>query len=123
MATGLILYAGTGFVSFMKNLNYLDYDVFGSHGQHYGILLIEAGVGITVASTMVMIFYSLLVEEGDEVIALSEIPTEYGLWHYWVVTALMMLGLYMVIAKDNLIACHGPHYLSGLSHHVLRRDG
>ena len=35
-------------------------------------------------------------------IALSEIP-EYGLWHYWVVTALMMLGLYMVIAKDNLI--------------------
>ncbi|MGC6415660.1 MAG: Na(+)/H(+) antiporter subunit B [Bradymonadia bacterium] len=58
MATGLILYAGTGFVSFMKNLNYLDYDVFGSHGQHYGILLIEAGVGITVASTMVMIFYS-----------------------------------------------------------------
>ena len=49
MATGLLLYAGTGVVSFFKGLNYLDYSVFGSHGQHYGILLIEAGVGITVA--------------------------------------------------------------------------
>jgi multicomponent Na+:H+ antiporter subunit B len=58
MAAGLILYAGTGLVSFLKNLNYLDYAVFGSHGQHYGILLIEAGVGITVASTMLMIYYA-----------------------------------------------------------------
>ncbi len=58
MAFGLILYAGTGVVSFFKGLNYLDYDVFGSHGQHYGILLIEAGVGITVASTIIMIYYA-----------------------------------------------------------------
>jgi multicomponent Na+:H+ antiporter subunit B len=58
MAAGLILYVGTGLVSFLKNLNYLDYAVFGSHGQHYGILLIEAGVGITVASTMLMIYYA-----------------------------------------------------------------
>ena len=58
MALGLILYAGTGLVSLFKNMNYLDYDVFGSHGQHYGILLIEAGVGITVASTVLMIFYA-----------------------------------------------------------------
>ena len=28
---------------------------------------------------------------------------EYGFMALWVVTALMMLGLYMVIAKDNLI--------------------
>ena len=26
-----------------------------------------------------------------------------GLWHYWVVIILMMIGLYTVIAKDNLI--------------------
>ena len=26
-----------------------------------------------------------------------------GLWHYWVVIVLMMIGLYTVIAKDNLI--------------------
>ncbi|MBV71751.1 MAG: Na+/H+ antiporter subunit C [Myxococcales bacterium] len=41
--------------------------------------------------------------EGVSVIALNEIPTEYGLWHYWVVVSLMMLGLYIVIARDNLI--------------------
>ena len=58
MALGLLLYAGTGLVSFYKNMNYLDYDVFGPHGQHYGILLIEGGVGITVASTVLMIFYA-----------------------------------------------------------------
>ena len=66
MAVGLLLYAGTGVVSFFGGLNYLDYDVFGSHGQHYGILLIEAGVGITVASTMLMIFYAFAGRGGDE---------------------------------------------------------
>jgi multicomponent Na+:H+ antiporter subunit B len=59
MAVGLVLYAGTGLLSFLDpKLNYLDYDVLGSHGQHYGILLIEGGVGITVASTMLMVFYA-----------------------------------------------------------------
>ena len=36
-------------------------------------------------------------------IAASDISADYGLWHYWVVVILMMLGLYMVIAKDNLV--------------------
>ena len=66
MATGLLLYAGTGVVSFFKGLNYLDYSVFGSHGQHYGILLIEAGVGITVACTIMMIFYAFAGRGGDQ---------------------------------------------------------
>lgn len=26
-----------------------------------------------------------------------------GLWNYWVVIALMMVGLYVVIARDNLV--------------------
>jgi multicomponent Na+:H+ antiporter subunit C len=26
-----------------------------------------------------------------------------GLWHYWVVIVLMMIGLYIVIARDNLL--------------------
>lgn len=26
-----------------------------------------------------------------------------GLWHYWVVIILMMIGLYAVIARDNLV--------------------
>ena len=57
MAIGLLLYAGTGVLSFAYQANFLDYAVLGSHGQHYGILLVELGVGITVASTMTMIFY------------------------------------------------------------------
>ncbi|MDD9969913.1 MAG: cation:proton antiporter subunit C [Myxococcales bacterium] len=27
----------------------------------------------------------------------------FGLWHYWVVIVLMMIGLYTVIARDNLV--------------------
>lgn len=26
-----------------------------------------------------------------------------GLWHYWVVIVLMMVGLYIVISRDNLV--------------------
>ena len=29
--------------------------------------------------------------------------TEYGLWHYWVVILLMIIGLYIVVARDNLV--------------------
>jgi multicomponent Na+:H+ antiporter subunit B len=38
---------------------YLDYNVLShepTHGQHLGILLVEAGVGITVAAAMITIF-------------------------------------------------------------------
>ena len=31
------------------------------------------------------------------------VETNYGLWHYWVVFVLMMIGLYIVIARDNLV--------------------
>ncbi len=40
--------------------NFLDYDVLAHdavHGQHLGILLVELGVGITVAAVMATIFY------------------------------------------------------------------
>jgi multicomponent Na+:H+ antiporter subunit B len=40
--------------------NYLDYNVLSEHaqaGQHLGIFLVELGVGITVATTMVTIFF------------------------------------------------------------------
>ena len=45
--------------------NFLDYDFLsddpvhhGKHGQHLGILLVEGGVGITVAAVMLAIFYA-----------------------------------------------------------------
>lgn len=34
---------------------------------------------------------------------MSDIGTAYGLWHYWIVIFLMMTGLYIVIARDNLV--------------------
>lgn len=63
MALGVILYAGVGFATVFLGENFLDYDVLHpdlSHhtGQHYGILLVELGVGITVASVMVNLFYA-----------------------------------------------------------------
>ena len=58
---GLIIYALTGFASIVMGGNYLDYDVLThdpQHGQHLGILVIEFGVGTTVAAVMVTIFYA-----------------------------------------------------------------
>jgi multicomponent Na+:H+ antiporter subunit B len=61
VALGLILYAGVGFATMFLGGEFLNYGALDSHdpvhGQHLGILLIEAGVGLTVASVMVTIFY------------------------------------------------------------------
>jgi multicomponent Na+:H+ antiporter subunit B len=60
-ALGLLLYLGVGVASLALGGNFLGYDVLEhdpEHGQHLGILLVELGVGITVASVMVTIFFS-----------------------------------------------------------------
>ena len=65
-ALGLVLYAGVGVVTLLLGANYLDYDVLGSNpiaGQHLGILLVELGVGITVAAVMLIIFFAFRSEE------------------------------------------------------------
>ena len=60
-ASGVLLYAGVGVFSLLLGGNYLDYNVL-SHdpvdGQHLGILLIEFGVGTTVASVITGLFYA-----------------------------------------------------------------
>ena len=59
LSLGLMIYAGVGVVSVVMGGNFLDYNVLSHdpvHGQHLGILLIEAGVGITVAAVMITIF-------------------------------------------------------------------
>tara|TARA_R110002167_G_scaffold144999_5_gene335853 strand:+ start:795 stop:1211 length:417 start_codon:yes stop_codon:yes gene_type:complete len=61
MALGVLLYAGTGIASLLLGGNYLDYSVLGATaagGQHLGILIVELGVGITVAATMITIFFT-----------------------------------------------------------------
>ncbi len=58
---GVLLYAGVGVATMLLGGNYLDYDLLANdpvHGQHLGILLVELGVGITVASVLTGIFFS-----------------------------------------------------------------
>ena len=60
-ALGLVIYAGVGVVTLLLGGNYLDYSVLASTqiaGQHLGILLVELGVGITVAAVMLIIFFA-----------------------------------------------------------------
>ncbi len=58
---GVLIYGLTGVASMLLGANYLDYDVLGAtakSGQHIGILLVEFGVGVTVASVMVALFFA-----------------------------------------------------------------
>ena len=57
---GLLLYIGVGIVTILKGGVFLEYGVLEHdpvHGQHLGILLVELGVGTTVAGVMLTIFY------------------------------------------------------------------
>jgi multicomponent Na+:H+ antiporter subunit B len=58
---GVLLYAGTGVASLLLGGNYLDYSVLAKTplaGQHIGIIVIELGVGITLAAVMLIIFFA-----------------------------------------------------------------
>lgn len=62
MPLGVLIYAGTGLATLLAGGGFLDYNQLDPanpvHGQHLGILIVEFGVGLTVASTMVSLFYS-----------------------------------------------------------------
>ena len=58
---GVLVYVSAGIPALFKGRNFLDYGVLAhdpAHGHELGILLIETGVLITVASTMTAIFYA-----------------------------------------------------------------
>ncbi len=58
---GVLIYAGTGVASLLLGGNFLNYSVLGITqlaGQHLGILVIEFGVGMTVMSVMLIIFFA-----------------------------------------------------------------
>ena len=60
-ASGLLLYAGIGVASMFLGANFLDYNVLADdplQGQHWGIFWVELGVGLTVTSVMLSIFYA-----------------------------------------------------------------
>ena len=59
-AAGVLLYAGVGVAGMVLGGSFLDYGVLlpdPMAGQHLGILVIEFGVGVTVAAVMTNLFY------------------------------------------------------------------
>ncbi len=61
IAGGVLLYSAVGVVGILAGGNFLDYGVLADDpktGQHIGIVVIELGVGISVASVMVAVFYT-----------------------------------------------------------------
>ncbi|VAW01558.1 Na(+) H(+) antiporter subunit B [hydrothermal vent metagenome] len=60
-ALGVLIYGGTGLVTLAMGGKFLDYNALNSHdpihGQHLGILWVEIGVLVTVASVMLAIYY------------------------------------------------------------------
>lgn len=58
---GVLLYAGVGVYCMLMGGQFLDYNKLSQDplaGQHYGIIIIELGVGITVFAAMLSIFYA-----------------------------------------------------------------
>lgn len=69
LSAGVLLYAGTGIAGLILGSNFLDYSRLGPdpvHGQEWGILIVELGVGIAVASAMIAIFSAFAGYSGDE---------------------------------------------------------
>ena len=66
IALGVLIFAGTGVAAMLLGGNFLDYNTFDHHlwpgflphGQHLGILIVELGVGITVAAVMITVFFA-----------------------------------------------------------------
>ncbi len=59
LALGVLTFGFVGVACLLMGGNFLDYNVLSHvpvHGQHLGILLVELGVGITVAAAMITIF-------------------------------------------------------------------
>ena len=57
---GVLLYIGVGFLCMVLGGEFLNYSVLGDTqvaGQHFGILLVELGVFLTVFSVLLLIFY------------------------------------------------------------------
>lgn len=66
-ALGVLIYGSVGLVSLINGKAFLDYSALAENpllGQHLGILVIELGVGITVASVMILIFFAFAGRNG-----------------------------------------------------------
>lgn len=58
---GVLIYAGVGIAGFFTGSGFLDYSHLAHdqvHGQEWGVFLVEVGVFVTVAATMLALFYA-----------------------------------------------------------------
>jgi multicomponent Na+:H+ antiporter subunit B len=61
MTLGVLLYGGTGVVTWFLGGEFLNYSYLAAKatdGQHYGILAVELGVLVTVTTVMIAFFYA-----------------------------------------------------------------
>ncbi len=68
-SAGVLLFGGVGVAAMLLGGSFLDYDVLAHdpvHGQHLGILLVELGVGLTVTSVMVIIFFVFAIRDSAD---------------------------------------------------------
>jgi multicomponent Na+:H+ antiporter subunit B len=58
---GVLIYIIAGLPAMFEGRTYLDYSIYGHdalHAHEWGVFLVETGVLVTVASTMIAIFYA-----------------------------------------------------------------
>ena len=68
-AGGVLLYTSVGIVAMLLGGDFLDYDVLAhepTEGQLLGIFFVELGVGITVASVMLLLYFAFVGRASDE---------------------------------------------------------
>jgi len=61
MSLGVLLYGGTGVLTWILGGDFLSYGLLAhdpTHGQHYGIIAVELGVLCSVTTVMIAIFYA-----------------------------------------------------------------
>lgn len=81
LSLGVLLYSGVGVVCLLMGANFLDYDVLAHdplHGQHYGIILVEFGVGLTVFAGIITIFCAFAGRAAADVNPADEEPSVGG---------------------------------------------
>ncbi|PHS28907.1 MAG: cation:proton antiporter [Robiginitomaculum sp.] len=68
-ALGVLIYGGVGVINLLLGGNFLEYNILNpahpSHGQELGIMFVEIGVLVTVASVMLIIFYGFTSRQPD----------------------------------------------------------
>jgi len=68
-ALGALIFVSVGFVTLFQGGQFLEYNVLSKEataGQFWGIMLVEAGIGLTVTSVMIALFYTFVQYEPEE---------------------------------------------------------